>query len=266
MADEPAALFDAHLHPEGLTDQDLETLRVFGVSAALVAAHHAPIDSTSRDILAHFDSILSVQLPRLERQSIRAYAAIGVDPRCVPRRGMSEILSALPGYFATGKVVALGEVGLHSGSEAEESALVDQLQLSAKLKLPVLVHTPSRDKERHTRRILNLLKAAGILPRRALVDHASGRTVRTILECGYFAGLTIHPDELSAERASALVARLGSERLVLNSDLGDGPGDIIGLPRVVHLMQKRKLSERVIHKVAFANAARFFGVSLRQER
>jgi uncharacterized protein len=261
MPGELPSIFDAHLHPEGLTDRDIESLQIFGVSAALVAAHHAPPDSTPRAILAHFDSILGVQLPRLERRGIRAYAAVGVDPRRVPRRGMSEVLAALPGYFSSGKVVALGEVGLQRGGEAEESAFLEQLDLARRLKLPVLIHTPVVDKERLTRRILNLLKRAGIAPRRVLVDHASGRTVRTILECGYFAGLTIHPDELSAERAAAVVARLGSERLILDSDLGDGPGDIIGLPRTAHLMLKRKLSESVIRNVAFRNAADFFRVA-----
>ena len=261
MTGELPSLFDAHLHPEGLTDQDIESLQIFGVSAALVAAHHAPMDSTPRAILAHFDSILTIQLPRLELRGIRAYAAVGVDPRRVPRRGMPEVLAALPSYFSSGKVVALGEVGLQRGGEAEESAFIEQLGLARRLKLPVLVHTPVVDKERLTRRILNLLKKAGIAPQRVMVDHASGRTVRTILECGYFAGLTIHPDELSAERATAVVARFGSERLILDSDLGDGPGDIIGLPRTAHLMLKKKLSEGVIRKVAFKNAADFFRVA-----
>jgi predicted metal-dependent TIM-barrel fold hydrolase len=261
MEGDPPPLFDAHLHPEGLTDQDIESLRIFGVSAALVAAHHAAVSSTPREILAHFESILAIQLPRLERQGIRAYAALGVDPRCVPRRGMTEILAALPDYFSSGKVVALGEVGLQHGGEAEENAFIAQLELSRKLKLPVLVHTPVLDKERLTRRTLNILKAAGVVTQRVMVDHASPRTVRTILECGHYAGLTIHPDELSAERATALVRRLGSERIIVDSDLGDGPGDIIGLPRMVNLMAKQKLSAGVIHKVAFKNAAHFFRVA-----
>ena len=33
------SLFDAHLHPEALSDQDLESMRFFGVERALVVAH-----------------------------------------------------------------------------------------------------------------------------------------------------------------------------------------------------------------------------------
>ncbi len=261
MTGEVLPLFDAHLHPEGLSEQDIDSLQFFGVTAALVAAHHAPVDSTPRAILAHFDSILAVQLPRLERRGIRAYAAVGVHPQCIPRRGMSEILAALPSYLSSGKVVALGEVGLQHGGAEEEGAFLEQLELSGKLKVPVLVHTPVAEKERLTRRTLSLLKKAGVAPRRVLVDHVNARTVRTILECGHYAGLTIHPDELSAEQAAALVTRLGSERLIVDSDLGDGPGDIVGLARMVHRMAKLKLSPGVIRKVAFKNAAELFRVA-----
>lgn len=261
MAGEPPPLLDVHLHPEGMSDQDLDSMRLFGVAVALVPAHHFPLQATPRELIAHYDDIVGIQLPRLERAGIRGYAALGIDPRCIPRRGLSEILSALPSYFRGGRVIAVGEVGLHRGGAVEEEALVEQLALARKLKLPVLVHTPVVDKARHTRRTLNLLLASGIPASRVLVDHAQSRTVRLILETGHFAGLTIHPDELTGERAALLVRKLGSERLVLGSDLGDGPGDIVGLARTVNLMLKAGLSKRVIERVASRNAMDFLNLS-----
>jgi len=126
----------------------------------------------------------------------------------------------------------------------------------------VLIHTPYTEKERLTRRTLHLLKQSEIARRWVMIDHANAKTVRTILECGHYAGLTIHPEELSVEGAANLVARLGSERVIIDSDLGDGPGDIIGLPRLLHRMAKHKLSPGVIRKVALKNAADFFRVTL----
>ncbi|MFP2959123.1 TatD family hydrolase [Myxococcus sp. 1LA] len=256
----PPPIFDAHLHPEGLSDQDLESMRFFGVERALVVAHHFP-EPTSKALLRHFDDLVERQLPRLERLGIRAYAALGVHPRCIPRRGLSEVLSALPDYFQGGRVVALGETGLHAGGEEEEEAFLEQLALARSLKLRVVVHTPTADKERHTRRILTLLRQSGLLPSRALVDHANARTVRTILEVGHWAGLTLHPEALKAERAVALVRRLGSERLMLNSDAGDGAGDILGLARAANLLAKASLSARIVRRITHENAARFFQVS-----
>jgi len=255
----PPPIFDAHLHPESLSDQDLESMRFFGVERALVVAHHFP-EPTSKALLRHFDDLVERQLPRLERVGIRAYAALGVHPRCIPRRGLSEVLSALPDYFQGGRVVALGETGLHAGGEEEEEAFLEQLALARGLKLRVVVHTPTTDKERHTRRILTLLRQSGLPPSRALVDHANARTVRTILEVGHWAGLTLHPEALKAERAVALVRRLGSERMVLNSDAGDGAGDILGLARAASLLARANLSERIVRRITHENAARFLQV------
>ncbi len=250
-------MFDAHLHPEALSDQDLESMAFFGVKCALAVAHHAPQERKVKHVFEHFEDLLGRQLPRLERAGIRAWAALGVHPLSAPARGLPEILTALPDYLRGGKVVAVGEVGLHRGGEAEEEAMREQLELAERLRLPVLVHSPHHAKERLTRRMLNLILEAKNTPSRVLVDHASARTVQPILACGFWAGLTVHPEELGAERAVALVRKYGTERVVLNSDSGDGAGDILGLPRAVRLLEKASLSKAVIARVAEQNARKF---------
>jgi len=87
--DEPLpSVFDAHLHPQGITNQDLESMRFFGVTSALAVSFASPLPATPAELLSHFDNIVRVQLPRLEQAGIRGYAAVGVDPRCGPRRGL----------------------------------------------------------------------------------------------------------------------------------------------------------------------------------
>ncbi|HZA13701.1 MAG TPA: TatD family hydrolase [Myxococcaceae bacterium] len=260
MSEAPPALFDAHLHPETLTDRDLESMRLFGVERALALAHHEPIESRAAQVRAHFDDLIQTQLPRLERHGIRAWAALGAHPQALPARGLPEILSVLPEYFRGGKVVALGEIGLHRGGEAEEEAFTEQLQLARRLKLSVVVHTPHRDKDAITRRALALLRDCGLPPNRVLVDHASATTLKGILACGYYAGLTIHPDELSAERAVKLIRSIGTERVVMNSDSGDGVGDILGLARAARLLERDELSAAVVARVTRENAERFLRV------
>jgi predicted metal-dependent TIM-barrel fold hydrolase len=260
MSATPTPLFDAHIHPEALADQDLESMRFFGVERALALAHHEPVESRPAQVRAHFEDLLERQLPRLERFGIRAWAALGLHPQALPPRGVPEILSALPEYFRGGRVVALGEIGLHRGGAAEEEAFVEQLQLARRLKLSVVVHTPDRNKEAITRRALTLLRDSGIPPQRVLVDHASARTLRAILARGHYAGLTVHPEELSAERAVALVRSIGTERVVMNSDSGDGAGDILGLARAARLLEKGELSAAVVARVTSENAERFFRV------
>jgi hypothetical protein len=193
---------------------------------------------------------------------VRGYAALGVHPQAVPRRGLSEVLSALPSYFGAGKVVALGAIGLHQGGEAEVEveAFSEQLQLARRLKVPVLVTTPRRDKERVTKQVLRMLGESGLPPQRVLVDRASARTVPLVLECGYWAALAVHPDELSAEAAVAIIRRRGAQKLMVSSSAGAGAGDILSLARLVSLLDKGRLSPQLIAKVAHENAAEFFRV------
>jgi predicted metal-dependent TIM-barrel fold hydrolase len=253
-------LFDSHLHPERLRDVDLQTLRYFGVERALVVGDF--LEEPSVEALeAQFSRLVTQELSRLERCGIDASLALGVHPRSLPRRGLQAVLDALPAAFDSRHVVALGEIGLHHGGPAEEEAVVEQLRLARRLRVPVVVHTPERDKEKHTRRLLALLRRHGPTPDRVLVDHVSTRTLPLVLGCGHWAGLTVQLGALRAERAVALVARTGSERLVLNSDAGGRPGDLLALPRAAHLLEEAGLSERVRRRVTWANAARFLGVA-----
>ena len=100
-------LFDAHLHPETLSDLDLESLRAFGVERAVALGHHFP-EPTSRGLRAHFRDLLEVQVPRLERAGIRGYVALGVHPRAIPRRGLQNVLDGLPALFRGGRIAQFG--------------------------------------------------------------------------------------------------------------------------------------------------------------
>jgi hypothetical protein len=261
----PPRIFDAHLHPERLGDGDLAALAHFGVARAL-ALPHAMAEPSAAALSEQVDALLSEQVPRLERAGIEGFLAVGLHPRSVPRRGLAEVLERLLAALGHPRVVALGEIGLHHGGPAEEEAVVEQLRLARRLRVPVLVHTPERDKERHTRRLLTLLRTHGPAPERVLVDHVSARTLPLVLGCGHWAGVTVQLGALRAERAVSLVKRTGSERLVMNSDGGDRPGDLLGLARAVHLLGRAGLSGRVIARVAFTNAARFLGVARAEGR
>ena len=74
------------------------------------------------------------------------------------------MLDLLPRYLAKDGVVAVGEVGFDSMTEAEETAFSRQLELAVEFGLPALVHTPHRDKLAGTRRTLDLVEAAGLPP------------------------------------------------------------------------------------------------------
>jgi uncharacterized protein len=255
-----APLFDPRVHPSSLSSADLETLQIFGLEGVIVVADATAHPPTPDGLFAHFDELLGQQVPRLERAGLKAYAALGVHPAALPRRGLNQILEALPGYFRGGKVIALGQLGLMKGDEAEREALLEQLALAQRFQKPAIVSAPGIDKERVTKLLLTTLQRSKMKPERMLVDGAVGRTVKIIRELGFHAGLTLHPDHLSVERAVALVRTLGPERIVLDSAAGDGASDILAMGRAAHRLAKAGLSARVIRRVTRDTAMALFAV------
>lgn len=232
----------------------------FGLKAALMPAHDA-VAASAKELLAHFEDLVGRQSDRLWSLGIRPFVALGIHPARIPWLGVEQVLDAIPRLAVGGRVVAIGEIGLEAGGEREEQVFVRQLELAIELNLPVLIHTPEKDKARLTRRVLTLLQESGIEPGRVLVDHASDQTVRSIRALGYHAGLTVHPSRLRDRDAVRLVKTHGTEGIVLSSDAGDGVNDIVSLARTSALLESEGLSRTVIRRVLMDNAVRFLGLS-----
>ncbi len=231
-------------------------MAVFGVKGALLPAGDA-VCSSAKELLAHFDTLAERERKRLDRAGIKAYLALGIHPARIPWHGVEEILAGIPHRAASGRLVAIGDIGLEKGGEREEQVFLQQLELASELNLPVLVHTPERDKLRITRRTLALLRESGLAPQSVLVGHANAKTVRLIRECDFFAGLSISPTHLQAQEAVRLVRELGSEGLIISSDAGDGTKDILALARTASLLEEAGLSPIIVRRTLGANALAF---------
>ncbi len=248
-------MFDARLYPAGLSDADLQTLRYFSVSHVLAVALPPAPPVTAASISAQLDDLLKSQLPRLEKEGLQAWAALGVSARALPRRGLTEVLTALPALLRHPRARVIGPLEVWRGGEAEEEAFLEQLKLARDLRLGVWVVTSNSPRDATTRRALQLLKSSGVEPARVFVDGATVGTVKLIRACGYTAGLTIHPDGTTAEQAVATVKKLGAEGLALSTAAGLGAADLLGLARTAHLLEKAGLSRAVVARVTFDNAA-----------
>lgn len=247
-------LFDPRIHPASLSNQDLETLQLFGVRSVLAVADATAHPATPEGILRHFDALMNKQVPRLERSGLEVWVALGVHGAVLPRRGFAEILEVLPQYLRSPKVRAIGQLSLGAGGEREREALIDQLALADTFHRAALITTSPADRERQTKKLLATLQSSPLAPSRIVIDGATGRTVRGIREWGYWAGLSLHPDHLTVEKAVSLVRALGVERLLLDTGAGDGSSDILALGRAAHRLAKAGLSARVIRRVTHDNA------------
>lgn len=254
----PLRFVDLHLHAEGISDQDLSTLAFFGLSCAVTCANDA--GATSKDeLLRHWDELVSIQTQRLLAAGIKPLVALAVHPARIPLHGVDDLLERLPHYFDDPRVVALGELGLQHGGEREEEIFARQLELAVLLRRPVIVHTPARDKLSRTKRLLAMLRESRLPRERVLVDHTTPETFTLVRACGHWAGLTLQPGALAQGELAQLLSRNGAEQVVLTSDIGEGPADLLALPRAAESLRKAGLSADLCRRALHDGPLAFLG-------
>ncbi|WP_347039644.1 TatD family hydrolase [Glutamicibacter halophytocola] len=212
-------IFDPHIHMSSRTTNDYEAMFASGVRALVEPAFWLGQPRTSvESFLDYFDSLLGWERFRAAQFGIRHHATIALnpkeanDPRCVP------VLEELPRYLVKEGVVAVGEIGYDSMTPAEDHAFATQLQLAREYDLPVLVHTPHREKLAGTRRTLDVVRESGIAAGTVLVDHLNETNIEMVKEAGSWMGFSIYPDTKMDERRMVdLLQRYGTERILVNS-------------------------------------------------
>jgi predicted metal-dependent TIM-barrel fold hydrolase len=252
--------FDAVLQPEGLTDQDLCTLRAFGVRGALVVCAAPPRPTTASGLIAQLEQLVSVQLPRLEAAGLAGWAALGIPPGEVPERGLDAVLAVVPGLLRCGRAPAVGPLGLAEGSQAEEESLRRHLELAETFRLRVVACASHARDDTVVRLLLRRLRESRLEPARIVVQGLPPRMIAPTLALGFHAGLTLHPTSTSVEGAVGLVRRRGPRRLMLGSAGGSGGADFLALPRAEHLLRRAGLSRTVVARATERNATAFLGV------
>lgn len=249
--------FDALLHAAALRPADVEALRFFGVAGVLLPSSDDFHPATAAGLRDHWLATVAAAR-RLRRQGLPAWAALGADPRRLPRRGLAERLAELPELLGRPEVAALGPAGLDAGGAVEEAAFLEQARLAAQLRLPLLVRAGHRHRARQVGRLLELVAEAEVAPGQVLVMHADGRTLPVLRARGHLALVTM-PGRHGVEEAARLVSRHGAEGIVLGSDAGQG-GDLLALPRVADRLQRAGLSLGVIRRACLGNALAWLGL------
>lgn len=256
----PPPIVDGRIHPGGLSDQDLLDLAFFGVRAAVAVAGGDVPEGSADELLDWLDALITLQATRMRAAGIAPFFAPGIPARRLPQTGFAALLEQIPTLFERGNIVGLGGIGLHVGGRREEEAFLAQLELAISLDLPVIVDLPAEDRAPLSRRTLLLLQQSGIQAERVLVGGVDLGTWRLVRACGFTAGVTVHPSKLRPEDAVRLVEQQGAAGIVLGSGAGEGPSDLLALPRTLHLLERAGISQKIARRVARDNAIDFFGI------
>jgi len=259
-------IFDPHIHMTSRTTDDYASMAQNGILVIVEPSFWLGQPRTNvGSFIDYFNSLLGWERFRASQFGIRHFCTIGLNPKEANNPRLSEeVLSLLPRYLQKDGVVAVGEIGYDDQTDAEERIFASQLELAMEMDLPVLVHTPHRDKKRGTIRSLDLIRSVGFPEERALIDHNTEETLPLVLDTGCWAGHTIYPHtKMDEVRMVKLVKEYGSERILINSAADWGISDPLKVPKTTDLMLESGITLQTIRTIVWDNPAHFFSQSRR---
>jgi predicted metal-dependent TIM-barrel fold hydrolase len=211
----------------------------------------------------YFLSLLGWERFRAGQFGIHHFCTLALNPKEANNpRVAPGVLELLPLYLEKEGVVAVGEIGYDEITDAEERCFRAQIELAREAELPILIHTPHRDKKRGTERTLALVREMQFPPHLTLVDHNTEETLPAVLDGGFWAGHSIYPKtKMDEARMVALVQRFGTERMIVNSAADWGVSDPLKVPKTAQALREVGVSEADIEVICWRNPVAFFAQS-----
>lgn len=248
---------DPHIHVTSRTTDDYEAMRKAGVVAIIEPAFWLGQPRTEVGTFKdYFSSLVGWERFRAKNFGIVHYCTIGLNSKEANNEALAEeVMELLPLFATKDGVVAIGEIGYDDQTAAEDKYYRLQLELAKEVGLPVLIHTPHRDKKRGTTRSMDVSDEHGLDPKMVIVDHNNEETVKEVLDRGFWAAFTIYPHtKMGSERMVEIVKQYGPERIIVDSAADWGVSDPLAVPKTAALMRKHGIPEEYIRMTCYQNA------------
>ncbi|MDF1664734.1 MAG: TatD family hydrolase [Planctomycetota bacterium] len=255
---------DPHAHMTSRTTDDYERMAAAGIVAIIEPAFWLGQPRTEvGSFKDYFASIIGWERFRASQFGIRHYCAIGLNSKEANNEALAEqVLDLLPLYLCKEGVVAVGEIGFDDMTATEEKYFRAQLELAKDVDLPVMIHTPHRNKKVGTTRSMDIIVEHGIAPSRVVIDHNNEETVKEVLDRGFWAAFTIYPNtKMGNERMVEVAKKYGSKQIIVDSSTDWGVSDPLAVPKTAQLMKERGIAADVIEAIHYGNALAAYGQS-----
>jgi uncharacterized protein len=257
-------LFDPHIHMTSRTTDDYQAMADAGIRAIVEPAFWLGQPRTHVGSFEdYFLALLGWERFRAAQFGIRHLCTMGLNPKEANNARVADgVMELLRLYVEKDGVVAVGEIGYDDVTPAEEKYFAAQIELAKDAGLPVLIHTPHRDKKRGTERTLALVKESRIAPELTLVDHNNEETIASVLDSGCWAGHSIYPNtKMDEPRMVALVQKYGAERMLINSAADWGVSDPLKVPKTAQAMKAAGVDANTVDTICWKNPVNFFAQS-----
>jgi len=248
---------DPHIHMTSRTTDDYQAMRKAGIVAVIEPAFWLGQPRTEvGSFKDYYSSLVGWEQFRASQFGIKHYCAIGLNSKEANNVPLAEaVMELLPIFAAKENVVAIGEIGYDDQTDEEDHFFRAQLELSKQVELPVMIHTPHRDKKRGTLRSMDVCEEHGIDPGMVVIDHVNEETVDDVLDRGYWAAFTIYPKtKMGKERMCNIVKQYGSERIIVDSSADWGVSEPLSVPKTAQLMKERGIDSEHIERTCYRNA------------
>jgi predicted metal-dependent TIM-barrel fold hydrolase len=211
----------------------------------------------------YLSAIMGFERFRAGQFGIRHYCTVGLNSKEANNEALAEgVMELLPRFALKEGVVAIGEIGYDEQTELEDKYFRLQLELAKELELPVMIHTPHRDKKRGTSRSMDVCEEHGMDPSKVVVDHNNEETVAETLQRGFWAAFSIYPStKMGNKRMVELLKQYGGERIIVDSACDWGISDPLGVPKTAKLALESGIPEEQVRKVCYQNALDAYGQS-----
>lgn len=248
---------DPHIHMVSRTTDDYQAMRAAGIVAVIEPAFWLGQPRTSvGSFKDYFSSLIGWERFRASQFGIKHYCTMGLNSKEANNEALAEqVMEILPLFAGKEGVVAIGEIGYDDQTAAEDKYFRMQLEIAKEFNLPVMVHTPHRDKINGTIRSMDVIEEHGIPPHMVVIDHNNEETVKHVLDRGYWTAFTIYPNtKMGNERMVEIVKQYGSERIIVDSSADWGISDPLSVPKTAALMLERGVSKADVHLTCYQNA------------
>jgi hypothetical protein len=257
-------LIDPHAHMISRTTDDYEAMAAAGVVAVIEPAFWIGQPRTNvGSYLDYLSSIVGFERFRASQFGIRHYCTIGLNSKEANNEELAEgVMELIPRFALKEGVVAIGEIGYDEQSALEDKYYRLQLELAKKLDLPVMIHTPHRDKKRGTSRSMDVCDEHGLDPKKVVVDHNNEETVKETLERGYWAAFSIYPStKMGNARMVEILRQYGAKRVIVDSACDWGISEPLGVAKTARLALQQGISEADVRLACYQNALEAYGQS-----
>ena len=248
---------DPHIHMSARTTDDYQNMADAGVVAVIEPAFWLGQPRTSAETYRDYlSSLVGWERFRASQFGIKHYCTIGLNSKEANNEALAEeVMDVLPLFLAKEGVVAVGEIGFDEQTPLEEKYLRAQIELAKEFELPVMVHTPHRDKLQGTILTMDICEEHGLKPSQVVIDHNNETTVKAVLDRGFWTAFTLYPQtKMGSERMVNIAKEYGSERIFIDSSADWGVSDPMAVPKTANLMLQSGISKEDVSLMCYRNA------------